>query len=75
MTPNDLDEYLGVFVRHQAMAAVLKLPDGVEVHVTFAPAMPASIGVEPEPGGWKAPQHLDNPADLRDDGDYKGSLP
>ena len=75
MTPNDLDQYLTVFGRHPVGSAVIKLPDGVELHVTFAPKFPEKIGTDPTPGGWKTTMHLDDPAALRDDHEYKGELP
>lgn len=77
MTPNDLDEYLVVLARNQVGAAVVRLPGGASFSITFVPTLPdAPQGAEPTPGGWKSPQHLDNPADLRvSDDDYKGELP
>jgi hypothetical protein len=73
MTPNDLDAYLQVFERRRVGVFALKLADGTEVHATFIPDMPVNPGADPTPGGWKSPQHLDNPDELR--GDYKGELP
>ena len=75
MTPNDLDAYLAVLANHSIGAAVLRLGDGVELHVTFVPSFPVKPGTEPEPGGWKSPDHLDNPLALRDESEYRGSLP
>ena len=75
MTPNDLDAYLQVLERHSVGAVVLKLADGVEVHVTFVPVFPDKPGKEPEAGGWKTQAGLDNPSALMGDGDYKGTLP
>jgi hypothetical protein len=75
MTPNDLDAYLRVFLSHSVAAAALKLPDGAEIHVTFVPKFEIPTGASPEPGGWKGLPHLDNPADLRDDGEHRGDLP
>lgn len=69
MTPNDLDQYLLVFKRHSVGSAALKLPDGTELHCTFMPIFAPQIGSNPTPGGWKSPQHLDNPDDLREIGD------
>jgi hypothetical protein len=70
MTPNDLEEYLQVLVRNQVGSAALKLDDGCEIRVVFVPKMPEMPqGTEPTPGGWKSPQHLDDPAMLRDEGD------
>lgn len=76
MTPNDLDEYLLVLTRNQVGAAVVKLPGGAEFSITFIPQLPTMPkGDDPTPGGWKSPQHLDNPADLRADLEYRGELP
>jgi hypothetical protein len=70
MTPNDLEEYLRVFTRNDAASAVLKLENGVEIRVAFNPKMPEMpAGTEPTPGGWKSPQHLDDPSMLRDEKD------
>lgn len=74
MTPNDLDAYLKVLSSNQVGSAALKLPGGVEVHVSFTPQFPVQVGDQPTPGGWKSPVHLDNPNDLRES-DYPGSLP
>lgn len=74
MTPNDLDAYLAVLSRHQVGAAVMKLPGGVEISVSFTPQIPVQLGIEPTPGGWKSPDHLDNPDMLRGE-EYKGDLP
>jgi hypothetical protein len=73
MTPNDLNDYLRVFDQHAIGAAMLKLPDGTELHFTVIPKFPERVGEEPTPGGWKSPQHLDDPAALRED--YRGELP
>lgn len=76
MTPNDLDEYLRVLTRNQVGAAVVKLPGGAEFSITFVPPLPTMpTGAEPTPGGWKSPDHLDNPAHLRGDDEYRGELP
>lgn len=72
MTPNDLDQYLQVFEKHTTSSVAMKLPDGTELHVVFTPKFPAALGEEPTPGGWKSPQHLDDPAALRE---HKGELP
>jgi len=61
MTPNDLDQYLAVLVKHPVGSAAIKLPTGAEIHVSFVLAFPAQAGTAPEPGGWKSPQHLDDP--------------
>lgn len=76
MTPNDLEAYLVVLARNQVGAAALKLPGGIEVNVSFVPQLPPyKPGDEITPGGWKGLPHLDDPAALRDDGEYKGGLP
>lgn len=76
MTPNDLDEYLQVLARNQIGAASLKFSGGVEINVSFVPQFTAEPnGTAPTPGGWKTLPHLDDPADLRDNGEYKGDLP
>lgn len=70
MTPNDLDEYLQVLERHPVGSAAIKLEDGCEIRIAFVPKMPEMpMGAEPTPGGWKSPQHLDDPAMLREEKD------
>ncbi len=79
MTPNDLDAYLKVLKSNNVGAAILHIPANdrtVVVQVTFNLDMP-EMGETPTPGGWKSPNHLDNPDSL-DAGslrDYSGSLP
>lgn len=70
MTPNDLEAYLQVFIRNDVGSAVLKLEAGEEIRVVFNPKMPLMPeGQEPTPGGWKSPQHLDDPSMLREEKD------
>lgn len=70
MTPNDLEEYLQMFARNDVGSASVKLVSGAEFSVVFntkIPEMPT--GLEPVPGGWKGPQHLDDPSMLRGEKD------
>jgi hypothetical protein len=75
MTPNDLEAYLAVCNRQSVGQLAMELPGGVKLNVVFMPTVPAQSGSDPTPGGWKSPQHLDDPADLRVGLEYKGELP
>lgn len=62
MSPNDLDQYLGVLAKHKVAQAAVELPNGVALRVVFTPdALPEFKGETPTPGGWKYATHLDNP--------------
>lgn len=60
MSPQELAEYLKVLKQHGVGAASVTLPD-CNLNVTFVPDLPEFGGTTPEPGGWKSPNHLDNP--------------
>lgn len=75
MTPNDLDAYLKVMQANHVGAAVVRLPDGTRLQVSFVPPLPEMSNTELTPGGWKSPQHLDDPAHLRELPEYRGELP
>lgn len=60
MDPRLLAELLGVMRQHNVASARV-VAEGVELAVTFEPQMAPMPGDKPEQGGWKSPQHLDNP--------------
>lgn len=60
MTPNDFDEYLRLAQARGVAAFVLRIPNKVQLQVTFDVKVPEFKGTDPVPGGWKgAPAHLD----------------
>jgi len=67
MSPTELSEYLKVLRDQDVGAAVVRLPNGARIQVSFNPQLPAAPDVkEVSPGGWKSPlDHLDNVSDLR----------
>lgn len=62
MTPETVDRYLEVLKRHGVASARL-IVDGGEVSVMFD-VSPVPVGDPPQPGGWKSPIRLDDPAQL-----------
>lgn len=65
MTPEELARYLDILISRNVTRADVSV-SGARFVVEFAPVFPVETlpGDEPTPGGWKAPERLDNPADL-----------
>lgn len=61
VTPQRLDEILTVLAKHKVQQARVS---ETEVAVVFDVMPLPAVGDAPQPGGWKSPVNLDDPAQL-----------